>query len=151
MNYSDLLLYGILFAALVMDFKSDKIPNGWIMTGYLAGLAVLFLQGETLWYYYVTDSIYILVICYVLYVAGVFGGGDAKLFAMIALWIGFERTVTAFVLAVIVGCICSVVKIFDLVRRGEFREKDFSHLSIHFALPIFLGTCLTEVISWNLF
>ncbi|MCR5654539.1 MAG: prepilin peptidase [Lachnospiraceae bacterium] len=151
MNYSDCILFGILFVALIMDYKSSKIPNLLILFGYGLGVVLLFFSREELWYFYLIDSIYILAIGYVLYIGGVFGGGDAKLFAVIALWLGFEQTLMAGVIAVIAGFICSVFKIIDLIRKKEFQKENFSHLTIHFALPIFVGALISEVIVWNRF
>lgn len=134
------LLYGILAAALFTDFYRCRIPNLLILAGYITG-TVYCIYSYNNWYIFITDSIAIILILYPLFLIGAFGGGDIKLFAVIGLFLGLELTVNVFITALIAGAVCSVIKIIStLIRR---RQLFLSGLSIHYSLPVFIGTILT--------
>lgn len=134
------LLYGILAAALFMDFYRCRIPNLLILAGYIMGIAYG-IHSCNIWYVYITDSIIILLALYPLFLIGAFGGGDVKLFAVVGLFLGLELTVNIFITSLMAGAVCSVIKIsVALIKRNRF---SLSNLYIHFSLPIFIGTILT--------
>lgn len=134
------LLYGILAAALFMDFYRCRIPNLLILAGYILGIAYGIFNHD-IWYIYITDSIISLLALYPLFLIGAFGGGDVKLFAVVGLFLGLEPTVNIFITSLMAGAVCSVIKISaTLIKRKHF---SLSNLYIHFSLPIFIGTILT--------
>lgn len=134
------LLYGILAAALFMDFYRCRIPNPLILAGYIMG-AVYCIYSYNEWYIYITDSIAVVIILYPLFLIGAFGGGDVKLFGVIGLFLGLELTINIFITALMAGAVCSVIKIiYTLIKRQDF---SLSNLYIHFSFPILIGTILT--------
>lgn len=134
------LLYGILAAALFMDFYKCRIPNLLILAGYMAGVAYGICSCN-IWYVYITDSIVVAFALYPLFLTGAFGGGDVKLFAVIGLFLGLEMTVNVFITSLMAGALCSVVKILcTLIKRRGF---SLSNLYIHYSLPVLMGTILT--------
>lgn len=145
-----LFLYCLLAAAFLTDFFRDRIPNLLIGAGYLAGIGYS-LFGGGLWYISVLDSIVILILLYPFFLMGAFGGGDVKLLSTAALFLGAEETVNVIISALMAGAVCSVVKIIFLLFQKE--KISFSHLYIHFSLPILIGTILTHLggITWITF
>lgn len=145
-----LLLYCLLAAALLMDFYRCRIPNLLILAAYLAGIGYSLFCGGA-WYLSLLDSLLILILLYPFYLIGAFGGGDVKLFTVIALFLGIEGTINTIISALMVGAVCSVIKILFLLFRKE--RISFSHLYIHFSLPILAGTILTHFggITWITF
>ena len=134
------LLYGILAAALFMDFYRCRIPNLLILAGYTAGLIYRICSCD-IWYVFITDSIVVVLALYPLFLIGAFGGGDLKLFAVIGLFLGLDPTVNIFITALMAGAVCSVIKIFAaFLKRQNFT---LSNLYIHFSLPVLIGTILT--------
>lgn len=144
------LLYGILVAAVVWDFRSFRIPNALILLGVATGIAYSMWQDNT-WYYSFLEGCILLLVLYPFYAIGAFGGGDVKLLAVIGIFIGLEQGVNVVVLSLAVGAVCSVFKIlytFFLTKRLSIKN-----LYIHFSLPIMVGTFLVQFggISWITF
>lgn len=143
-------LCAVLSLAVMVDLIRYKIPNWLLLMGYLGGIVYQY-RSSNLWYFYVTDSILILITFYILFYFNILGGGDVKLYAVIALFVGYIPCLNIFVLSFIVGALISVFKIAFLVISQK--EWDISHLYIHFSLPILIGTILTHFggISWITF
>lgn len=144
------LLYGILAAALVVDFRHFRIPNGLILVGIVAGISYT-VRSDGLWYLALLDGLILLLILYPFYMIGAFGGGDVKLLAVVGIFLGLEMGVNVVVLSLMAGAVCSVLKIlYELFRK---KWLSFKHLYIHFSLPIFIGTILVHFggITWITF
>lgn len=134
------LLYGILAAALYTDFTKCRIPNQLILTGYGAG--ILFgIFTKSLWHILVLDSIMVFFFLYALFLIGALGGGDIKLFMVIAVFLGLELALNIAITAVMAGALCSVIKILITFQREK--RLSLSGLYIHFSFPIVIGTILT--------
>lgn len=131
------ILFGILAAALLTDLFRSRIPNRLILAGYLSGIVYAVLT-ENPWYLCLLDAFIILVFLYPLYLIGAFGGGDIKLFSVIGMFLGFMPAVNIVLTAIMAGAVCSVIKIIFLLLR--YRKISFSNLTIHFSLPIIIGT-----------
>lgn len=144
------ILLGILAAALLTDFFRSRIPNLLILAGYLSGVGYAVLTQNP-WHLCLIDGLIILICLYPLYLFGAFGGGDIKLFSVIGIYLGLMPTVNVVLSAIMAGAVCSVIKIIFLLLRH--RKISFSNLTIHFSLPIFLGTILIVFggISWITF
>lgn len=145
-----LLLYSILIIALFTDFYKCRIYNWLILAGYFAGFCHC-LCNQGLWYISLGDSLFTLAILYPLFVIGAFGGGDIKLFTVIALFFGLEGTLNIIISSVMAGAVLSILKIIFIL----FQKKNISlaHLYIHFSLPILIGTILVHQggIQWITF
>ena len=136
-----LLLYCILVAALLTDFCRCRIPNFLILMGFLAGIGYSVFTGG-IRDGYLLDSVIILILLYPFFLLGAFGGGDIKLFAVITLFLGMEGVINIIITSLMIGAVCSLVKIlFRLLRREKL---SLSNLYIHFSLPILAGTILTQ-------
>lgn len=134
-----LLLYSILIIALFTDFYKCRIYNRLILAGYFAGFCYC-LCNQGLWYISLGDSLFTLAILYPLFVIGAFGGGDIKLFTVIALFFGLEGTLNIIISSVMAGAVLSILKIiFTLFQK---KKISLAHLYIHFSLPILIGTIL---------
>ncbi|MBP3458225.1 MAG: prepilin peptidase [Lachnospiraceae bacterium] len=136
-----LFLYGILAAALFMDFYRCRIPNGLILAGYLTGFAYCLYTGA-LWHISLLDSLFIFILLCPLYMIGAFGGGDVKLFMVMAVFLGLENTVNIMITSIMAGAVCSVFKIIFMFFQKK--KQSLSHLYIHFSLPIVIGTILVQ-------
>lgn len=144
------VLFSILAAALATDLFRSRIPNLLILAGYLAGMISAVLTEDP-WYLCLLDALIILIFLYPLYLIGAFGGGDIKLFSVIGMFLGFIPTVNVILSAVMAGAVCSIIKIIFLLLTH--RKISFSNLTIHFSLPIFIGTILIVFggITWITF
>lgn len=136
-----LFLYGILAAALFMDFYKCRIPNRLILTGYFMGFVHCLYIGD-LWVITLLDSFFIFILLYPLYMIGAFGGGDVKLFMVMTVFLGFENTINILITSVMAGAVCSVFKI--ILMLFQKKKQSLSHLYIHFSLPIVIGTILVQ-------
>lgn len=121
-DQSLLLLFPAIMAfAAAMDMLTMTIPNrvsillvaAFFVAAYFAGLS----QQQIL--AHLATGAAVLVICFVLFALGVFGGGDAKLLAASSLWIGFDQLLPYFLGVTLVGAALSVVFLY---LRHHFPE-----------------------------
>jgi prepilin peptidase CpaA len=104
-----IFLFGVFPAlmafAAAYDLTTMTIPNRLTAAVGLAFIAVILLVGlplsEVAWH--VAAGLLVLVVAFAMFAAGWIGGGDAKLAAGIALWLGFADLLDYFMLASILG------------------------------------------------
>jgi prepilin peptidase CpaA len=82
------VLVAALVAAAVSDIRRYLIPNRYPVAIALAYLVFATEQPLTQGLWGLAAGIVAFVLCAVLFAAGIFGGGDAKLFSATALWAG---------------------------------------------------------------
>ena len=87
------VLPGAVAFAAAMDLVTMKIPNRISALMVLAFFPLALLAGLGAWdiLYHVAAGLAVLLLGVLLFIPGWFGGGDAKLMAAIALWIGPEN------------------------------------------------------------
>jgi prepilin peptidase CpaA len=110
------VLPGAVAFAAAMDLLTMKIPNRISLVMVLAFFPLALLAGLGAWdvAYHVAAGLGVLALGVLLFIPGWFGGGDAKLMAAIALWIGPEYLFPYFFYAALTGGIIAVV--FSSVR-----------------------------------
>ena len=86
------VLPGAVAFAAAMDIFTMTIPNRISIVLVLAFFPLALLAGLGLWDVasHVAACMLMLAVGMALFIGGWFGGGDAKLMAAIALWVGFE-------------------------------------------------------------
>jgi len=113
----------VLFVALMLygawsDARTLRIPNAlslvllgiFFPTAVIAGLPL----ENIAWH--VLTAVVVLAAGIILFALGLFGGGDAKLLAASALWVGWPLVMWMLIAVIIVGGVLSVVVI--LLRKG---------------------------------
>lgn len=125
-GYAALVLYGAW-----SDARALRIPN-WVSlallslfypTALVAGIGLEAIAWHT------GAGAVVLLVGFILFALGLFGGGDAKLMAAVALWVGW-RDVLVFAFAmVLVGGVLSVLVV--LLRKGLGMWPDWLVKSAH--------------------
>lgn len=112
------LTFALLLYASYIDVAQLRIPNPVVVA--VAGLFVPFAVAmhmapeDFLWHLAAGSAM--LALGFVLFTVGLrFGGGDAKLFAALALWCGFANLLPLFVMMCFIGG--GVAILFLLLRR----------------------------------
>ena len=152
-----------------MDFKCDRIYNGWIIFGILTGL--FFHMQEGGWYGVCSAVIPMLipfVLLYPLYKIGALGAGDIKLFMASGSFLTTEQSVHVIIVSFIIAALFSLMKmiserngkermsyllsyLLETCKRREWRLYDetciqntrtYKSNKIHFALPICISVML---------
>lgn len=152
-----------------MDFKFDKIYNGWIELGILTGL--YFRIRESGWRNIFTAMIIMFLsfcLLYPVYKIGGLGAGDVKLFIMIGSFLPVKRLLYVMIVSFGIGALFSIGKLIseknykerwqylhsylsDVLRTGEWKvygedaKQDilqYRSNKIHFALPICISVML---------
>ncbi|MFC1673161.1 prepilin peptidase [Pseudomonadota bacterium] len=112
-TFPALVLYGA-----VSDARELRIPN-WLSLAILAGfMPVAVLAGiglEAIAWHFVA-ALVTLVVGFVLFAFGLFGGGDAKMMAASALWVGWPELWVFALLVVLIGGVLSLMVI--VLRKG---------------------------------
>jgi prepilin peptidase CpaA len=99
------ILPALLLAAAVSDIVSFKIPNflqGALIAAFVAYAAAAGLSWPAMGWHAVA-GICGLIVGFAFFALGWVGGGDAKLFAAVALWLGFADLPTYALVASVLG------------------------------------------------
>ena len=158
-----------LIAAVLTDFKRDRIYNGWILFGILGGL--FFHMQEDGWYSVCSAVIPIMspfVLLYPIYKIGALGAGDIKLFMVSGSFFKTEQLIHIIAVSFIIAAFFSLMKmiseknckkrmkyllsyLLETCRTREWKpyEEDsqrnthaYKSNKIHFALPICISVML---------
>ncbi len=152
-----------------MDFKRDRIYNGWILFGILTGL--FFHMQEGGWYGVcsaVIPMIIPFILLYPIYKIGALGAGDIKLFMVSGSFLKTEQLVHVIIVSFFAAALFSLMKmiseknckertryllsyLLETCKTREWRLYDetciqdahtYKSNKIHFALPICIGVML---------
>lgn len=161
---SELTLYAIIIVAVIQDLQSMKISNRLILTGLVLALMFGILSGRTSQILYILMNIFFPVIMlYLLYLAGVLGAGDIKLFSVIGGFTDFHTLkrcmLAAFAAAAVISAgklvhdrslKSSLTRAFLYVRgltEGNLysyrRVREEDHL-MHFSVAILIGLLIAR-------
>lgn len=77
---------GAVLAAALVDFFSRKIPNVHVAVMAVCGLAYFAVHDLSGLFYHLLSGLYTACIVIILFQRKIFGGGDAKMLAALALW-----------------------------------------------------------------
>jgi prepilin peptidase CpaA len=157
----------IAAAACITDLQDNQIKNPLILTGYAAGFwYIIYRQGVPGIPLFFGRAILPIAIFYILFVIGVLGAGDIKLFSVLSTFLTLKETGTVIILSFLLGAIAALFRMLftrELWARiayfsgyaslciGARRLLPYQRLgknsTIHFSVPIFISFILTEVIS----
>lgn len=136
-----------------MDLKTDRVPNQYIILGYLTG-AFLNLQSYGIrgTIVFLVKSLWPIVLLYILFYIRAVGAGDIKLISVMSSYLEPSTTVHVVIASVFVGAIISIIKILsDRQRMGErclfYRKAGRSRSFIHYTtciLGAFIYVCVKE-------
>ena len=107
-----------MVCAAVMDLFTMTISNriALALVGSFLVLAVLFDLPTATWAAHIGAGLAMLVVAFVLFVFGWIGGGDAKLFAATALWLGWSPHLLQYVL---ISSMCGGVLTIGLLMMRQ--------------------------------
>lgn len=152
------LLPFLAVAAAISDFLTMRIPNWLNAVIALAFFPMAFLTGmpgeAILWH--CLASVIVLVVGFGLFSAGFIGGGDAKLLAAVALWIGWEQLSPFLVFTVLAGGVLALtMKAWQMFRlEGEVHEIGWAKrlfglkMDLPYGVAIAAGTILAFPGTW---
>jgi prepilin peptidase CpaA len=108
---SVLTLYAILIVAVVQDLKCMRISNRLIVVGLILSVAFgIFLGGMPRLTDILLNISFPVVVLYLLYLLGVLGAGDIKLFSVIGGFTNFKTLTSCMLTAFVVAAVLSVGK-----------------------------------------
>ncbi len=136
----EILVFGVFPALVVlaatMDMFTMTIPNRLclaLVAAFFAAAPLAGLSIETVGWHALTAFI-VLAITFALFAMGVFGGGDAKLSAAIALWLGPTLVFDFALLAALLGGVLTLVLVsmrslhaFTVTFKDGWAGKLLSH------------------------
>ena len=137
------LIFIMMFAgvAVIFDFKTFRIPNKLNFLGFITGVTYSLITygfseaGKSILWSAIT-----IAALFVLYVSGVLGAGDIKLYAALSTFVHMKIIyiiVVSFVAAALYGVVL-------VIKRGGgiLRERTRIHMSLPvFASVLFCGVC----------
>jgi prepilin peptidase CpaA len=102
---------GLMAYAAASDLLTMRIPN-WLSLALLAAFAAFFMIGGLPWdaaLMHVAAAALVLAVCFALFAFRWIGGGDAKLAAATALWLGFSSLLDYLLMAALAGGVLTLV------------------------------------------
>lgn len=165
---SELTLYAVVIVAVVQDYVSMKISNRLILVGIVLSLVFGIILGRTSELLYILWNIFFpVILLYLLYLIGVLGAGDIKLFSVIGAFTDFKTLTQCILASFLAGAGIAVVKLtvnrsardslwrgflyLQALARGErysYREVCPKENLMHFSAAILVG--LLAVRMWRL-
>ena len=167
---SEAVLYTILVVAVVQDFMYTKISNRLILVGLILSLAFgIILGGVSRIPYILLNISFPVIVLYLLYLLGVLGAGDIKLFSVIGGLTNFTRLTHCMLAAFFAGGVIAVVKMLSnrnlnfslfkgqLFLREVLKGNMMSYRDtlaeernlMHFSVAILIGCALAELYSYT--
>ena len=160
-----LIAYALVLIAVGMDLRSMKISNRLILVGIILALVRRFfcegIGGVLTGLFLISFPV---IILYLLFLAGVLGAGDIKLFSLIGGFVNLKELMWCMVFAFIFAAIFSFCKllysgaIFLGVKnaisyfyqvfkgyRAPYQSRFSEKGKIHFSIAILLGLVATDV------
>ncbi len=152
------LLSCILICIAFIDAEYRMIPNGFIITGLISGLALFLYNlfytvdmfGDRVWFNPILGFAVGTGFLFMVSLVGMLvyksddamGMGDIKLYAVIGLFLGWRMTIVSLMISVFsaaIGCV------FMIILKKNNRKS-----TIAFGPYIALGTFITIICGWNL-
>lgn len=139
----------VLTVVAFVDMDTMKIPNSFVIAAGMIGVVSIFFFPEIGWLQRGVGMVSISIPLFAvnLVVPGGFGGGDIKLMAACGLFLGWERSLLAFVFAILIS---GVYCIFVLVSGKKERRSRFAFgpfLCIGMAAVVFGNIHITSVLG----
>lgn len=169
LNMQQWLVLTAASGAVLMDLKTEKIANGWILLFWLLGFWSNLTEYRTAGISrFLTGAIVPLVCLFRLFYFGMLGAGDIKLLSVIGGFLGWASAVKCIVLSFVFGAILSIgilivcgnirqrlLKFTDYVKQyhmkilqrekripDSYRKKEWGMESVHFTVPVLLAVLL---------
>ncbi len=162
---SALTLYAIIIVAVVQDFKNMKISNRLILMGLVLSMAFgIFLGGMPRIIHILLNISFPVVVLYLLYLLGVLGAGDIKLFSVIGGFTNFKTLTDCMLVSFVIAAVIALCKMLyhrnlkSSLFKGQlflkevlggnissYRETMAEERNLmHFSVAIFLGLLLVH-------
>jgi prepilin peptidase CpaA len=84
----NLVIWGIISAIGVSDAQRHRIPNQLIIALMCFVCVDVYMQSDIEWWLHIKGFLVTFAVCFWLYLIRVMAGGDVKLLAVVAFWLG---------------------------------------------------------------
>ncbi|MBR5338189.1 MAG: prepilin peptidase [Lachnospiraceae bacterium] len=121
----------VLTAATIFDVKDKRIPNIIVVIGYAALLGARIVTDAAALGDFMLGSIYPLGILLILFIFGMFGAGDIKLYCLVSAVTGIRDFNIVLVISMFLGAIYALFKMIykkNLVIRMQYLAAYFTGL-----------------------
>lgn len=133
-DYGVRFCVGFSILAVWFDWRSFRIPNRFILSGYLTTffMQMLWLDGTTTQklLYLISGAICPIFLMGLVWIAGGIGAGDVKLLSVLGTILGVREIIRCCMIALIVGVFIGIVA--KLIKRKKF------HFSIAILISILI-------------
>ncbi len=164
---SRLILYLLLTVAVIGDIKSYRISNRLILTGL--GFAFLFrlVGGKVagiIWF--LPDIFFPVVVLYLLYLSGILGAGDIKLFSVICGFTNLKFIIVCMMASFLTAAAGGLVKMiadkefFCCMQNGimycrdilcgRFARYEKKGKAVSFSVYVLLGTVASDIFCYTM-
>lgn len=85
---TNLVIWGLISAIGVSDAQRHRIPNQLVIVLMLFVCVDVYMQNDVEWWLHIKGFLITFAVCFWLYLLRVMAGGDVKLLAVVAFWLG---------------------------------------------------------------
>lgn len=127
---------------MLLDVATDKIPNWYILLASMALLTqkIILNQGMDFFIGTLFSVLFPVLILFPLFVLGLFGGADIKLFGMLGICFSFKDVMIIFAFSLFAGLIIGLIKVLITHSFGE----RFKYLFTYFK-NLFVGISMKKI------
>lgn len=163
------ILYMILAFSCHLDLTSGRIPNFFVLIGFVYGFFYRLVICDDRHFLLILLGVCLpLVVLFPLYLIRGMGAGDIKLFSMIGLYVSLKDLFIVFAVAVFIGAVLGIFKLIyfggvrkriayiknlienvicmggkDIMQGDVIQMKDYpKEAVIHFSVPIFAAAVI---------
>ncbi|WP_026495417.1 prepilin peptidase [Butyrivibrio sp. WCD3002] len=128
------VLYCLLSGSAFTDIYRHKILNYWLLFGAVVGTLLSFFgQSQDPFYMKLLRAIITLICLLPVYIIGGLGGGDLKLLAVTAMFLGYEEIIAVIICSFVIAAFLGILK---AIKYRSINQ------TIHFALPVLISVLL---------
>jgi len=131
----------ILLAIAVIDFNTTEIPDSLIIALIPCSIAAIWLQSEITLLSHIIGffSVALPLLILTLLIPGAFGGGDIKLLAVCGFMLGWQMTLLAFFVALLLGGSYAIYLMLSGKRKRGEHMVFGPAICIGIAISIYFG------------
>ena len=149
MTYLTLIVYPvtmILMAISFIDFDTSEIPDSLIIAIAPFAVASIWFFEDVTWLSHIIGlfSIALPMVIISMIVSGAFGGGDIKLMAACGLFLGWQLTLIAFFIAILIGGTFAVYLMLSGRRKRGEHMVFGPALCLGVAISIYFGKSILD-------
>ncbi len=113
------LIFLVLLPASISDLMYYKVPNFILLNGLVLSFLLRVIGDKGYFFSWLIGGLVPFLLCFILYLIGVFGASDVKLFSVVGSFYSLKTGMMVIVVSLFVGAAFSAVKMFQMKNARQ--------------------------------